>query len=318
MTATAVGGMAPVEDAVPTRAMGSVPPGEEAALATSPQRAMVDPAAAEAEETARRKRRRNVWIVVAVVLVALLGGGGIWAANGGLTPKQTVPDVRGKTQVVAEELLKAQGLTSRVDVVEGPAGATVGTVTTQDPAGGAKLTQGGLVTLTVNGGPSTTAIPDGLVGQQLTKVQAQLRSAGFTNVTTVAADSSRPGGEVLSLDPTSGTKVVPTTQITVTYASGKVTMPDWSGFNRQAVMTDAAGLGLTNVTFTEQTSNATVGTVISQSPSAGSKVSRDASITVVLAKAPQNTPSPTPTPSSTASSASNTPGSGKGNGNGNG
>ncbi len=317
LTATAVGGIAPVEEAVPTRAMGAVAPGEEAALATSPQRAMVDPAAAEAEEAARKKRRRNVWIVVAVVLVALLGGGGIWAANGGLTQKQTVPDVRGKTQVVAEELVKAQGLTAKVDVVEGPAGATVGTVTAQDPTGGTRLAQGGLVTLTVNGGPSTTAIPDGLVGQQLTKVQAQLKSAGFTNVTTVAADSSRPGGEVLSLDPASGTKVVPTTQITVTYASGKVTMPDWSGFNRQAVMTDAAGLGLTNVTFTEQTSNATVGTVISQSPSAGSKVSRDASITVILAKAPVNTPSPTPTPSSTASSASNSGGgSGKGNNNG--
>ncbi|WP_239022405.1 Stk1 family PASTA domain-containing Ser/Thr kinase [Raineyella fluvialis] len=268
MTATSVAAMAPVDATLPTRAMGAVPSADEGALATSPQRALVDPEAAEAEESAR-KRRRTVWIVLSVLLVALLAGGGLWAANGGLTPKQTVPDVRGKTQVVAEELVKAQGLTPKVNVTEGPAGATVGTVTAQDPTGGSRVDQGGTVTLTVNGGPSTTAIPDGLVGQQLTKVQAQLKSAGFTNVTTVAADSSRPGGEVLSLDPGSGTKVVPTTQITVTYASGKVSMPDWSGFNRQAVMSDAAGLGLTNVTFTEQNSNAIVGTVISQSPPPG-------------------------------------------------
>lgn len=320
MTATAVGGLAPVEAAVPTRAMETVPPGQEAALSTSPQRALVDPEAAAADDTARRHRRRNIWIVVAVVLVALLAGGGIWAANGGLTPKQSVPNVVGKTQVVAEELLKAQGLTSKVDVTEGPAGATVGTVTAQDPTGGTRLANGGLVTLTVNGGPATTAIPDGLVGQQLTKVQAQLKSAGFTNVTTVAADSSRPSGEVLSVDPASGTKVVPDTQITVTYASGKVTMPDWSGFNRQAVMSDAAGLGLTNVTFTEQTSNASVGTVISQSPSAGSKVSRDAAVTVVLAKAPQPTAPPTTTSSSPSSPSATTTASpasdSSGNGNG--
>ncbi|WOP19771.1 Stk1 family PASTA domain-containing Ser/Thr kinase [Raineyella sp. LH-20] len=320
MTATAVGGMAPVEAAMPTRAMGALPQGEEAALATSPQRAMVDPDADEADDLARRRRRRNIWIVVAAVLVVLLTGGGIFAANGGLTPKQPVPDVRGKTQVVAEELIKAQGLTSTVNVTEGPAGPTVGTVTAQDPPGGTRLANGGVVTLTVNGGPSTTAIPDGLVGQQLSKVQSQLKSAGFTNVTTVAAESSRPANEVLSINPPSGSKVVPDAPIQVTYASGKVTMPDWSGFNRQAVMTDAAGIGLTNVTFTEQASNAAVGTVISQSPAAGSKVSRDAAITVILAKAPQATPPPTSggpsTPTTTpASPASDTPaGRDKGNG----
>lgn len=316
------------EGALSTRAIPAVG-ATEAGLSTTPQRALVDDttgqtAYADRDDRDRRRRRRAWWTVLAVLLAALVIGGGVWWANANRIEMVAVPDVVTKTQIVAEELLRAEGLEPEVTTVEGPDDATVGQVTVQDPAGGTEVEVGSTVNLTVNGGPETVAVPEGLVGSQLDQVTAALESAGFTNVRTVATDSSRPANEVLSIDPAAGTEVVPSEQVVVTYASGRVTLPDWTGFNQQAVESAAEGLGLSNVTFTRQTSQATPGTVISQSPAAGQAVARDASITVVLAEAaqtsapatsqpPASSPPVTSAPPTTASAPATTPPGNSGN-----
>ncbi|SDB80531.1 serine/threonine protein kinase [Raineyella antarctica] len=341
--ATAVAGAA--ESGLATRAILAVG-ATEAGVSTTPQRALVDSTGETSyvdDDARRRRRRRAWWTVLAVVLAALVIGGGVWWANGGLGAKQVaVPDVVTKSQVVAEELLRAEGLEPSVTSVEGPDDATVGRVTAQDPAGGTQVDTGSKITLTVNAGPKKLQVPDGLVGRSLDEARSALSSAGFTNIRTVAADSTEAANTVLSVEPASGTQIVPSQQVVLTYASGRVTLPDWKGFNRQAVESAAKDLGLTNVKFTTKDSSATAGTVLSQSPGAGTNVGRDAAVTVVLAAAPQPTaapttasaaptqtqtptaPAPTPTPTPTATTATMSPGnsgsnpnSGSGNNSGN-
>ncbi len=295
--ATAVVGAAAAEGGMPTRAIPVTH--TEAGLATSPQRAMVEAGDDVGDDMERRPRRnrRAWWVVLASVLVVLLVGGGLWVANGGLgARKVAVPDVLTRTEVVAEALIRAEGLEPQIETVTGADDDTVGTVIAQDPTGGTQAEVGSTVTLTINGGPEKSTVPDGLVGMALKQARASLEDAGFTNIREVATDSPRPVNEVLSVDPASGSKVVPSSRITLTYASGKVTVPDWGGFNRQAVVSDAQSLGLTNVAFTEQPSDATAGTVIGQDPAAGATVSRDTLITVVLAAAAAPQPAPTTAP----------------------
>ena len=298
-----------VESALPTRAMPAVG-GTEASVSTAPQRALVAATGANSygEDQPPRRRRRAWWTVLGVLLATLVIGGGVWWSGAFRPTKVTVPDVVTRSQVVAEELLRAQGLEPRVRTVQGANDSTVGQVTAQDPIGGTEVESGSAIALTVNIGPQKATVPDGLVGRPLDEARSALQSAGFTNIRTVATDSTRPANEVLSVDPASGTQIVPSQQVVLTYASGRVALPDWQGFNRQAVESAAKGLGLTNVTFTEQDSQVTPGTVLSQSPAAGTTVARNASVTVVLARTAQQSAAPTtdPTPTTDASNAPTT------------
>ena len=280
------------EATLPTRAL-PYGPGPEAAVSTTPQRAVVDSSGQTTYvEDAGRRRRRRIWgTLLAVVLTLLLVSGGLWWANE-RTRMVAVPDVVAKTQLVAEELLRAEGLSPSVTTVRGPDDVTVGQVTDQAPEPGAEVEVGSTVELTVNAGPEKFAVPDGLVGRDLASVREALEQAGFTNVNAVAVESSRAANEVLSIDPAPGTELEADEEIRLTYASGRVALPDWDGFNRQAVESSASALGLTSVTFTEQDSAAEPGTVISQSPAAGTTVERSATVTVVLARVAQPTTAP--------------------------
>ena len=289
--ATAVAGAS--ETTLATRAQPAAT-GGESVLTTSPQRAIVD-ADGEAAyatqdhaevERRRHRRRRAWWTVLAVLLSLLLVGGGLWWANQ-RSRIVTVPDVVTKTQLVAEELMRAEGLEPQVTMVQGPDDATVGQVTAQNPAAGTQTEDGSTVQLTVNAGPEKFSVPEGLVGRDLAAVQQALDDAGFTNVRAVAVESSRPANEVLSIEPAPGSMIEADGQIRLTYASGRVTLPDWNGFNRQAVEASATQLGLTGLTFTEQDSAAEPGTVIGQSPAAGESVARNQAVTVVLARVAQ-------------------------------
>ena len=67
---------------------------------------------------------------------------------------------------------------------------------------------GSTVTITVNDGPKSAAIPGNLVGRDVDDVEDALNKAGFGNVNRVAATSEGTDsreGEVLTVNPSSGT-----------------------------------------------------------------------------------------------------------------
>jgi beta-lactam-binding protein with PASTA domain len=275
------------------------------------------------------KRRTGLVVLVSLLVLALVAGG-IFAwyrlANPAVQDV-AVPDVLTYTESQARSQIEGAGFRLRVEHDNGDA-STKGTVVAQDPAGRSEAPSGSTVTITVNDGPESAAIPGGLVGEDVDDVQKTLRDAGFTNVDTSAASSENPDakeGEVLSVSPDEGSSTPLADRVTVTYATGKSAVPDVGGFPQEAAAKALRDAGFTKVSTSRQVSSQPAGTVVSQSPDAGSKVARSTTVKLVVATA---APAPTPTAPRTTAEPTNTPspeptatatdGGGDGNGNGDG
>jgi len=172
-----------------------------------------------------------------------------------------------------------------------------GTVTAQDPLENTVVPVTSTVIITVNAGPKTGTIPDGLVGQDRKDVQNALEKLNFTNIQSNKAKSENPNakpGEVLSISPREGETVPLDTKIVIRYATGKSNVPDFDGLTRTAAIRVANEAGFDDPAFVERESSQPAGTVIAQDPAAGAKADRDTTIRLVLATAP-SPPEPPPT-----------------------
>jgi beta-lactam-binding protein with PASTA domain len=262
------------------------------------------------EEEEPQKSRVGLAILITALIVLALGLGG-WALYRVLNPADTVtkvevPSVLGYNEQQAREQLTANNLQVEVKKENGDE-ESKGTITAQDPVGGTEVAENSTVTITLNEGPKSGTIPDGLVGQNVDEVENALDDLKFSNVNTVAAKSEDPGtkpGEVISITPKEGSTVPLDSKITVRYATGKSEVPNFEGLTRGAAIREARDAGFGEPQFSERESSKPAGTVIAQNPNAGATVDRDTRIQLTLATAPPPPPPPTtekPTESPTAS-----------------
>jgi eukaryotic-like serine/threonine-protein kinase len=270
----------------------------------------------EYEEEEPQKSRVGLAILIGALIVLALGLGG-WALYRVLNPtdavaKVEVPSVLGWTEQQARDQLTAHNLQVEVKKENGDE-ESKGTITAQDPVGGTEVAENSTVTITLNEGPKTGTIPDGLVGQDVDEVGNALDDLKFSNVNTVAAKSEDPDtqpGEVISISPKEGSTVPLDSKITVRYATGKSEVPNFEGLTRGAAIREARDAGFGEPQFSERESSKPAGTVIAQSPKAGATVDRDTRIQLTLATAPPPPPPPTtepPTESPTTSTTQPTP-----------
>jgi beta-lactam-binding protein with PASTA domain len=262
------------------------------------------------EEEEPQKSRVGLAILITALIVLALGVGG-WALYRVLNPVDTVamvevPAVLGYNEQQARDQLTANNLQVEVKTESGDE-ESKGTITAQDPVGGTEVAENSTVTITLNVGPKSGTIPDGLVGQDVDEVENALDDLKFSNVNTVAAkseDSDTQPGEVISISPKEGSTVPLDSKITVRYASGKSEVPNFEGLTRGAAIREARDAGFGEPQFSERESSKPAGTVIAQSPDAGATVDRDTRIELTLATAPPPPPPPTteqPTESPTTS-----------------
>ncbi len=264
------------------------------------------------EETPARRRGGTVALVTVLVLLLLAGGGfALWRVlNSGTTPvaQVQVPNVLTYTEQQATEQITSRGLSVKITKENGD-DATKGTITQQKPIGGTSVDPSTEVNLTLNEGSKTGVIPDGLVGDDVDAASKALAGDNFTNVKTVAAKTEDAGakeGEVLSISPRAGSTVALDSTVTLTYATGKSVVPNFTGLSRAAAERAASDAGFGKPTFTEKESAELAGTVIAQIPKADSKVDRQTAIVLTVAKAAP-TPTPPPSPSETPLDPSITP-----------
>jgi beta-lactam-binding protein with PASTA domain len=261
-----------------------------------------------------KKRGGLIALIVGLILLGLVGiGYGVYRwmqPDDPVAPALVaVPTVLTYTEDQATARLEGVGLKADVRSVNGSAD-TKGQVTQQDPVADTQVEVGSTVTITVNKGPETGTIPDGLIGRDRNDVEDRLDDAGFDSVDQKAA-SSEPGdakaGEVLSVSPKEGSSVPLSTKVTVTYATGESAVPNLVGVTRERAEDDAEDAGF-KVRFTEvETDEQPAGLVISQDPDAGTKLARGETVALEVAKAPKPKPTPTPTPTQTTAPPSTTP-----------
>jgi beta-lactam-binding protein with PASTA domain len=179
-----------------------------------------------------------------------------------------------------------------------PAGMVIGT----EPPAETEVQEGRLVTLLVSSGPPPVSVPD-MTGELLPAAEATLSNAGLAlGTVTQRISSTEPPETVLSQSPVKGTSVHTGNKVdlTVAQAPKEVSVPNVVG---QSEALAAAALGQAG--FTPKTVSATttepaqVGVVLRQSPAAGAKARKGATVTIAVGVPGSQTTPTTTTPTTT-------------------
>ena len=151
-----------------------------------------------------------------------------------------------------------------------------GTVLSADPAPGARLKPGTAVALVVSKGPDLLPVP-AVTGQSLERATTSLAEAGFRTSSKQAFSERVPSGQVVSQTPADGRAVRDSTvALTVSKGPELLVVPDLGGRTGPQAAAALKALGLDGRAFDLPDGQ---GTVVTQSPRAGSTVRRGSVVT---------------------------------------
>jgi eukaryotic-like serine/threonine-protein kinase len=142
------------------------------------------------------------------------------------------------------------------------------------------------IQLLIGSGPENIQVPD-VTGQSAEQAKATLTAAGFTNVIDAQVDSPKASGDVIGTSPAAGQSVSKDTLIQVQLSKGnQFIMPNLIGQFWDAAYPTLQALGWTGQLVRGpdvQNSGQRFAAVVTQSPSAGTAVNKDAAITLSFA-----------------------------------
>jgi serine/threonine-protein kinase len=222
-------------------------------------------------------------------LLAALVVGGIVAAVLLLSSSAghvSVPNVTGESEQAASARLRARGLGAAPSLASS---ATVadGRVISQSPVGGSRVEKGSRVSIVVSSGPGSAALQS-VEGLTATQAMERLRKANFKPTRQDEPSSKVAKGKVIGTEPPAGTELQVGSPVTVLVSSGpaQVKVPDLSGDSRSGAEAALSAVGLAAGAITEQVSaGAPAGSVLAQSPKAGSSVATGSKVDLTVAKA---------------------------------
>jgi serine/threonine-protein kinase len=221
----------------------------------------------------------------------------------------TVPAVQGLQLSVAEADIRRAKLTVGRLVYQSSSVYPAGQVISTQPAAGQTDPVRTAVVLTVSTGPAKVAIPN-VTGQSESAAKANLQAAGFKNISTTSqVSTSVKPGNVISMTPTAGTKVVTSTPIALTIAKAqpKVNVPDVKGKTGTAAENVLSGAGFSVLeTIQTVTNKAKNGIVLKQTPGAGKTANKGTTVTIVIGQYVPNTSTTTTSTTTTGSTTTTT------------
>lgn len=253
-----------------------------------PKKALPSDASAVPEKKGKRK---GVWIWSGILLLifaftigAFLSYGKFWSNS-----EITVPNVVGKQVDVAKNILSNQNL--RVSISETfndsvPAGHVI----SQYPEASTIVKEQRLITLVVSRGGEITAVPD-FRGLNRKDAELQIKNAGLKiGKIEEQFNSGIAAGTVISQNPRPPAQINKNTSIDLVISKGeearKFTLPDFAGTPLTTIGSQLESLKLKQGKVSEEvTDKYPAGTIIGQSPSAGTEVSEGLAIDFIVAKA---------------------------------
>lgn len=263
-------GSGPDARADPAAAAGPYPPGEIEPL---PDRAPIRP----------RRRPGLLWLVVVLALAVALAVAGWWLGSGRFV---TVPAVQGMSVGQAAEAVNAVGLAATTRDAfsdEVPRAGLVGT----DPAAGSRVPRGDPVAVLVSVG--RPVVPEVGAGRDVDTVSTLLRDHSLEPVRGGTQHSdSVPVGQVIALEPRSGTTVDVGTRVSMVTSSGPapVMVPEVAGLAEDQARRALEGAGLT-VSGVRRVYDGEVdgGLAVGTDPDSGSDVARGDGVTLLVSNA---------------------------------
>nr|WP_231750530.1 MULTISPECIES: Stk1 family PASTA domain-containing Ser/Thr kinase [unclassified Dietzia] len=274
-------GDGPVPTRVHTRVgLDAAPPPPPAG--THHARGEVEPLADRAPVRPRRKLGL-LWLLVVLALAIVLAVAGWWLGSGRFV---TVPAVQGMSVGQATDAVNAVGLAATTrdafsnDV---PRAGLVGT----DPEAGARVPRGDPVAVLVSVG--RPVVPEVGAGRDVDTVSALLRENSLEPVRGGTEHSdSVPVGQVVALEPRSGTTVDVGTRVSMVTSSGPapVSVPDVAGLEEDQARAALEGSGLT-VSEVRRVYDDEVdgGLAVGTDPDVGSDVARGDGVTLLVSNA---------------------------------
>ena len=209
-----------------------------------------------------------------------------------------IPALRGMPRSVAVKALEDAGY---VVQETRQSSDTIGRnrVIATSPPEGSQLERQQTVTLVISSGAPLVAVP-GVVGQDVASARAALTSAGFTVAVTEQDSADQAPGTVLAQGVKAGTRAAKGSRVTLTVAKAPaVAVPDVKGQNQTTAAAALIDAGLKpEIRTIDVLDPAKDGQVRRQSPAAGRKVKRGATVTLTVGKL---------TTTSTTTSTSTTP-----------
>src|SRR5437016_902590 len=202
---------------------------------------------------------------------------------------QAVPRVLGLTVPEAQAEIQK----SKLQVTDGGAEphptAPAGIVIWQDPPPGVVAPEGAKVTLVSSAGPPKIPVPD-VAKLDAGLAQSLIQSAGLvvSQVESVQADSL--AGLAMLTRPPAGTALIPGAGVAVVVSRGAPTIPipDLLGMASADARARLEAAGLPRGTVTRRrTTEGSPGTVVAQSPAAGTLAAPGTVVDIVVARSPQ-------------------------------
>jgi eukaryotic-like serine/threonine-protein kinase len=222
---------------------------------------------------------RRLLIVLAVLVVAAATW---WLAAGRYI---TVPSVVGKTVVEARSALRSDGLAVGYGSPRHSNTVPKGDILSTDPASGTKITRGGKVVIIASLGPVLVTMP-AVTGQQVAQAEQDLRAAGLTPAApSYETSTTIPQGVVISTTPVAYQAWPKYKPVRLTVSSGQP-LPDFVGQQVSAAQAAAASGGYSIQQQTATSSSQPQGTVVSQSPKAGTPITSGEVVTVWVSAGP--------------------------------
>ena len=266
-------------------AMGGVSP----ASPTAAQRSY------NANNTSGKKNNKKTIAIVIGIIAALAVVGGIafalMSGSGNDKDKVAVPSVVGQTVDQATAAIEGAGFElgkveeSFDDKVES------GKVISQDPKGDSKQAKGTKINLTVSKGVQEITVPD-LTGMTSDQAQKALTASGLKYAKGAAEYSDTVEKDhVARQDIAAGENVAKDTVVTYYLSLGSegIEVPNVVGMSRGNAVTtlNNAGLIVDTDNYTYEASDQPEGTVLAQTPAAGSKLQKDGLVALTLSKGPE-------------------------------
>lgn len=254
--------------------------------------APANPRKPKARPDDKKKKKRAIIIgVAAAAILALFGILYVSGIIGGGGKEVTVPDVKGMSYSEAKEVLEAKGL--KIEKADEPIASQKiekGKIVSQTPSKNSKVKKGRTVRVILSAGNTELKVPD-LKGLSYKEAKTLLSEMGLQISKGDEVDSdSVAEGLIASQYPSAKTKVDKGDIITVNISKGKkdAVIPKLVGttFTSESDVSDILskyGYKLGKVSYEE--SYETPGTIIKQSPDAGTTAEKKTSVDIVISKA---------------------------------
>jgi beta-lactam-binding protein with PASTA domain/predicted Ser/Thr protein kinase len=202
----------------------------------------------------------------------------IWVSTG--KPKVDVPDVRNQQWAQAKKVLTDAELKPEEHIVPGK---TKGLVTATDPAPGTAVPKGSTVRVNVMSGPAKATVPN-VIGETLSQATATLHQAGF-NANPTYVDSDAPANQVIHQNPAPNSSKAQGSNVDLEVSNGppSVSVPPVVGETSQQATSDLEAVGFKVSTQYVTVSDPTQDNLVqSQHPDGGTSALKGSTVTITV------------------------------------